>query len=509
MMKVLTVPNGGLHTARRRSKCVLPARNRQVAPRARDPDERFVRLESSSLERQEERFLRALTDLESIVSGDHVFDHDDEDVAPVVPGVNGTNTSNTSNAEVEALASLLEGGEELPVRLDAIEYHREPLQSFLERLESGLRVFRDVVEGRRKVGHILPRRPEEDNEQQRTLSSFLTDIPEDTSTYAPDIPANELAKYTFGERVMYVLRRGYKSGTVYGPISLLDKYGLLDDEFTLESPLCETRRGTASVMRYCAALDREATQVRCCNLLVAFPQLRNPVKFRDGPEPPIARATCDVMIFVPVPKEYRSYLASRGEGYNTRSIRSQVKSGIDLTGGDTETITIIANGMSKGSFDASLRPLVCSGAEMLQNIWLTYPEQRAVEDDGEKEADKDPNDDFLDLQTATVTEKTTMTPDEAEAILRTLLGDNFDAIAQQLPKKRTTPQHIDPEYETMFDESAWSENELRLATTWEFEVDLVGRLVRHVNVDLSWVNLGRVHERDLVSLLKFLTTDDD
>ena len=35
-------------------------------------------------------------------------------------------------------------------------------------------------------------------------------------------------------------------------------------------------------------------------------------------------------------------------------------------------------------------------------------------------------------------------------------------------------------------------------------VDLVGRLVRAVTVDLSWANLGRVHERDLLQLVAFL-----
>ena len=512
-----------------------------VRARVREPVNRATAGEPPSwsnsdddgLERQEERFLRALADLESVVStsdggeddgSDNDNDNDDE------------NDGGDVADDVEALAALIERGQDLPPRDFPFDNPpRESASSFIERLEDGLNVFRDVVEGRLKVGHILPAPPSESAE--RALSSFLTDVPDDRSTYPPEIPDDQMSKYTFGERVLYVLRRGYKSGSLRQPLTLLDQYGLLDDDLTLESPLCETKRGKTDVLSYCAIMDRMTAEVRCSNLLVAFPKLRDPGQFRNRPEPPVARATCDVILTIPVPDVYRSYLASRGEGYNPVSIRDQIAGGIDLAGdspkggsrvdstttsgtrsGTTATAGDVVGASAVSDLDAARRALADTGAAMVRTSWLTYPEQRAEsetfhggddDDDGSDDHDDHDDDgsddhDDHDVHDDDDDPMKTMTPDEAEAILKTLLGDDFDAIAQQLPRKRTTPPHVDPEYESMFDESARTSNELRLATTWTFEVDLVGRLVRAVTVDLSWANLGRVHERDLLQLVAFL-----
>jgi len=483
------------------------------------------------LERQEERFLRALADLESVVS---ISDGGEDDCSDNDNDNDDENDGGNVADDVEALAALIERGQDLPPRdFPFGNPPRESASSFIERLEDGLNVFRDVVEGRLKVGHILPAPPSESAE--RALSSFLTDVSDDRSTYPPEIPEDQMSKYTFGERVLYVLRRGYKSGSLRKPLTLLDQYRLLDDDLTLESPLCETKRGKTDVLSYCAIMDRLTAEVRCCNLLVAFPKLRDPGQFRNRPEPPVARVTCDVILTIPVPDVYRSYLASRGEGYNLVSIRDQIARGIDLAGdspkggsrvdstatsGTTASAGDVVGASAMSDLDAARRALADTGAAMVRTSWLTYPEQRAEsetfhgddddsddddsdDDDSDDDDDHDDNGDHDDHDDDDDPMKT-MTPDEAEAILKTLLGDDFDAIAQQLPRKRTTPPHVDPEYESMFDESARTSNELRLATTWTFEVDLVGRLVRAVTVDLSWANLGRVHERDLLQLVAFL-----
>ena len=129
---------------------------------------------------------------------------------------------------------------------------------------------------------------------------------------------------------------------------------------------------------------------------------------------------------------------------------------------------------------------------VLEADWLPYPNERGAPVAGPPDGAS--SDD--------------LSPDDAEAILRTLLGDDFDKIAQQLPRKRTTPPHVDPEYACMFDESARSKRELRLATTWTFDVDLEERRVAALQVELSWVNGGVVRERDLFPLLWFLLSPE-
>ncbi len=466
------------------------ADGRKLAARARDSESNPIRQRSK--DDAALSFLLGLEGLESAVRGDLEFDGPKLDKPTEL---------------VEELAAMIERGEELlpsditrgsgPGRPEGGPLEpRESAESFIGRLEAGLAVFKDVIAGRLKTGNILPGRSSEDG----ALAGVFTDFPDDRSTLPPNIPEHAMSMYKFGERVLYILRRGYQSQSLSKPLELLDAYGLLSEDLTLTTQLWKANdgilRGKAAIMRHFSALGQMAAPVQCSNLLVAFPQLRDPGEFRAQDDPPVAKATCDVIIFIPVPGFYSAYLASRGEGYNDVAVQEQIRRGINIPEspihydqsndrGDA-VIPIISD------LREARRSLMSQSTTVLEADWLPYPNERGAPVAGPPDGAS--SDD--------------LSPDDAEAILRTLLGDDFDKIAQQLPRKRTTPPHVDPEYACMFDESARSKRELRLATTWTFDVDLEERRVAALQVELSWVNGGVVRERDLFPLLWFLLSPE-
>lgn len=498
-------PSGGLSPRRAICRGIWA---RKLAPRATSkPDPK----------RRENAFLQGLERLEWIVGGKFATGNGTDDA------------DDADDSAIEELAAMIERGEELP----SPQQPHESAESFIERLEVGLSVFKDVVAGKLKVGNILPGPPVEEN--GGSISNLLIDVPEDRSTLPPDIPEHAMAMYTFGERILYVLRRGFKAQSLCKPLELLDSYGLLADDLTLTTPLRVADDGTIrskpDIMKYCNILDRQTARVQCSNLLMSFPQLRDPGQFRSRPDPPVSKATCDVVLFFQVPKFYRSYLASRGEGYNKVTVQEQVVRGIavpdspfprygpsDTGNGGTPSIIVPCEPHN------SLSQLSQLGVEMLQNDWLKYPEtscsssgqrsrvlgdtdEQCSVDENDSNGENENRDAQIDQTAGERSDRESidmLTPDEAEDMLRSLLGNDFHAIVQQLPRKKTTPNHVDPEYECMFDESARWKHEFRLATTWTFDVDLKERHVSELHVGLSWINLGPVHERDVFPLLHYL-----
>ncbi len=474
---------------------------RKLAARAREsgPDPNRERSEAEAAL----SFLLGLDGLESAVRGDLVFDNKPK---PVNRRGGVDDDTDDRDDVVEELVAMIERGEELPSDLSRGSGPGRPemvplgplesAESFIGRLEAGLAVFQDVVAGRLKVGNIIPGRSTEDY----TLDGLFTDLPDDRSTLPPNIPERAMAMYKFGERVLYVLRRGYQSQLLSKPLELLDAYGLLQEDLTLTTQLLSANErvpmGKAAIMRHCSNLDRRAEHVQCSNLLVAFPQLRDPGQFRSQDDPPVAKATCDIIIFIPVPDFYSAYLASRGEEYNDVTVQDQIRRGIVIPESPNQRYQSRNGAGADAPIISDLREarraLLSENTTILESGWLPYPNARGDPVAGH------PGEDWGDE----------ISPNDAEDLLRTLLGDKFDMIAEQLPGRRRTPPHVDPEYACVFDESARSKRQLRLATTWTFDVDLEERRVAALQVDLSWVNGGLVKERDLGELLWFLLSSE-
>lgn len=69
-----------------------------------------------------------------------------------------------------------------------------------------------------------------------------------------------------------------------------------------------------------------------------------------------------------------------------------------------------------------------------------------------------------------------MTPDEAEQLLRELLGDEYEAIAKRLPAKAEVPGPSDEE-----------KRELRVGATWVYDVDPRSGQVASIELHWGWV----------------------
>ena len=120
---------------------------------------------------------------------------------------------------VEEYASMVERGEEIPPPPEGMYYEdKESAESFTTRLQSGFEMFKNVVQCKMNVGHLLGDR----DEHVERREGLLTDVPEEKSRFVPDIPQRAMDMYTFGERVMYILRRGYQSETFSKQLELLD-----------------------------------------------------------------------------------------------------------------------------------------------------------------------------------------------------------------------------------------------------------------------------------------------
>ena len=98
-----------------------------------------------------------------------------------------------------------------------------------------------------------------------------------------------------------------------------------------------------------------------------------------------------------------------------------------------------------------------------------------------------------------------MTPDEAEQLLRELLGDEFDTMTQRLPPKAEVPRPSDDQ-----------QRELRVGATWVYDVDPESGQVSHMELHWGWVAgpfADITHAYDIYltecDLMERQTRDDD
>lgn len=385
---------------------------------------------------------------------------------------------------VEEYAAMIERGEDIPPPPEGTYYEdKESAESFTKRLQSSFELFRDVVQGKVKVGQLLGREGDVDWEEE-----LLTDVPEEKSRFVPDIPQRAMDMYIFGERVMYILRRGYKSQTFIGPLELLDSYGLLHDDVVVQTRWADIR-GIDAARVYCSNIDRVVSCMQCSNLLMSYPQ------FTESDTNVIAEGTCDILFNIPVPSWYTSYCMSTGKGRNTVSVREQMDLGIDIPE------TLFPWNAAKARQEENPR-ILHTMTEYRDCIGITgiLSDETWISDGCDSSHDRQ---DKYTIFSDAEKDIDDMTPDEAEEILRSLFGDNFDAIAQQLPKKQSIPPNIDLEYQPMFEED--TPNEIKCAVTWTFKVDLVAKQVCNIAVEYRWINMGCVHEEDVFYVLAIET----
>lgn len=385
---------------------------------------------------------------------------------------------------VEEYSSMVERGEDIPPPPEGMYYDdKESAESFTKRLRSGFDMFKDVVQGKMKLGHILGDKDESVEREEQ----LLTDVPEEKSRFVPDIPRRAMDMYTFGERVMYILRRGYLSKTCTKPIELLDSYGLLLDDVVVETRWAHIR-GKDAAKRYCHDIDDIASFMKCSNLLMSYP------RFTESDTEVIAEGTSDIILYVPVPTWYTSYCVSTGKGLNPIGVKEQINLGIDIP-----DILFPWNATEPYQDEKILTLQTMRECRDCLGIAGIHSDKDWVSR-GHERRDNAPGDYCSPGINDLIQD---MTPDDAEEILRGLFGDDFDAISQQLPRKQTIPPHVDREYQPIFEED--DPNMMKCAMTWTFLVNLVAQKVSNITVEYRWINMGHVHEKDVFHVVTIET----
>lgn len=204
---------------------------------------------------REELFKMAMEELEAVLGVT-------EDIPP----------SLGSESVVEELAGMIERGEDLPPPPEGmfVDEEVESAEAFLSRIDSARKLLTEVVDGKVKPGSLLG-----EGNSEGFDDGLLSENPDARSRHAPDIPSHIMDMYTFGERVLYIIRRGDRLGGAAKAIELLDSYGLFADDFVLETNWFRVE-GVQKTIDYCKGLDKAASRVECSNLLMAFPD------FSDG-----------------------------------------------------------------------------------------------------------------------------------------------------------------------------------------------------------------------------------
>ncbi len=199
---------------------------------------------------REELFKMAMEELEAVLGVT-------EDIPP----------SLGSDVVVEELAGIIERGEDLPPPPEGmfVDEEVESAESFLSRMESAKKLLKDVIDGKVKPGSLLG-----EDESEDVDDGLLSENPDAKSRHAPDIPSHIMDMYTFGERVLYIIRRGDRLGGAAKAIELLDSYGLFADDFVLETNWFQIE-GVEKTIDYCKGLDEAASSVEYSNLLMEFP----------------------------------------------------------------------------------------------------------------------------------------------------------------------------------------------------------------------------------------------
>lgn len=171
----------------------------------------------------------------------------------------------------EDLVEMVERGEDLPPPPEGtFMEQKESFESLLSRLEASKARFKQLVEGKLKLSQL---------ENDDSLERSIWDIPvisEDKNALSrpvPDIPPKIQAQYRFGQRILYILRRGYVEKSFSKPFELLQNYSLLDKDFELLNDWFSTS-GIEQAVKYSRAIDQAVSNVECCQLFTHFPKMR-------------------------------------------------------------------------------------------------------------------------------------------------------------------------------------------------------------------------------------------
>eukprot|EP00889_Picochlorum_renovo_P001856 jgi/Picre1/28886/NNA_004282.t1 len=361
-----------------------------------------------------------------------------------------------------------------------VDEETESAESFLSRIESARKLLKEVVDGKLKPGSLLGSGGSEDFDD-----GLLSENPDARSRHAPDIPSHIMDMYTFGERVLYIIRRGDRSGGAAKAIELLDSYGLFADDFVLETNWFRIE-GVQKTIDYCKGIDKAASRVECTNLLMAFPDFSDDCDL-------VSEGTNDMIVSIPVPHWYMMYCRQAGKDINRMGGSEQAKHEINLPevlfphnkSPQFEERPAISN--EKTSV-AQVPP--CKGL-LSANDWIIAPSDTA-------EDQQDPQSNRTSYDPSEVESIEDFTPDDAEMFLRGLFGDDFDDAMEQIPKKLEMPENIDKHCQCFFENDP---STIHLALSWFYEVDLVSKRVSRIRVIWNWSNTGAVHADDVAHVV--------
>ena len=170
--------------------------------------------------------------------------------------------------EVEILAKRIEEGLGLPDPPEGMyREERESLDSFLSHLEEDISHFKDLVEGRASGGVTKHELEKMNAEAPLILGEDVLE----PSRPAPDIPDEAMRYYLLGERILFILRRGYRENSLAKGIDLLHNYGLLSGQLVLHDPWLVVT-GPSRVQQYAKLFDMHSSRCAVCNLIADFPK---------------------------------------------------------------------------------------------------------------------------------------------------------------------------------------------------------------------------------------------
>jgi hypothetical protein len=224
--------------------------------------------------------------------------------------------------------------------------------------------------------------------------------------------------------------------------------------------------------------------MKCSNLLMSYP------KFKVSDTEVVAEGTSDIIMHVPVPTWYTSFCTyCTGKGLNSISVEEQISLGIDVP---DVLFPWKATESYREEKTLTLPTTRMDYTDCLDSTGILSDQHWSFPSSHQKTFNNEQN--ITDMS---------MTPDDAEEILKSLFGDDFDAISQQLPKKQSITPHVDPEYRPLFEED--DPDHIKCAVIWTFQVDLIARKVTKIGVEYSWINMGHVHEEDVFYVLTIET----
>ena len=264
---------------------------KQIRSRARSTQKKQSRTENQFQDMNEIQSLLSDADLVDSLESESWFDEEEDVDDSAVAGtgkeeerlrqclkelehVLGVVSESEIDAELERkmaeeLVGMLERGEDLPPPPEGTFMEQnETFESLLSRLEESKARFKQLVEGKLKLGHL---------ERDDDMETSIPVISEDSNALSlpvPDIPPDIQAQYKFGQRILYILRRGYADKSFSKPFELLQSYSLLDEDLGLVNDWFSTS-GVEQAVEYSRAIDQRVSNVECCQLFTHFPKMRD------------------------------------------------------------------------------------------------------------------------------------------------------------------------------------------------------------------------------------------